>query len=557
MKAEERNAFSSIREMLEHAATVRAERIAFIDKVYGVEERHSYRQLYEDVVALGSALLDFGYADTHIGVVGENSYAWIVAYLAIITGVGVAVPLDKEYLAHTIGELSAKGDVEVLFISHAFEGEVDQLRMRNPKLKAIYTLRGDGGIVGLPELVRHGKALIANQDTRYFKRKVDPKALNVLMFTSGTTGANKGVQLSQDNLLANIEVASTLFRGYKHVVSVLPFHHIYENVCGILTPVNIGATVFINDSLKYLGENLKTYKPDMMTMVPLFVETMHKKLLHGIAQKHLEKTVAYSVKTSNGLRHIGIDVRRLWFKEIIKEYGGELRTIVCGGAFLRPDLIKAFREIGIEIINGYGITECAPLVSVNTAKHRDDESVGQVVSCCEVKISETNEEGDGEVLVRGRNVMLGYYKDLEATQASFEDGWFKTGDYGHLHNGSLYLTGRKKNLIVLSNGKNVHPEELETKIVQRMPYVKEVVVHSEKGHSGMDLIAASLYLDEELSTTIQNIEDTIEHDLAEVNELFPHYKQIERFHVVDHEFQKNASKKIMRYKFMEEVHRND
>lgn len=547
--------FGNIREMIIDSAEKNKEKILYYEKVNGDVIGHSHEELKEDVFALGTKLLNMGLKGKHIGIIGENTYRWIVSYLAIINGIGVAVPLDKELYEEQISDLLNKGDASALIFSKTFLSGMDIIKENCPQIDQYICMQDNkDGYASVDALIEEGKEVIKD-DNSYLNQDIDIDELNVIMFTSGTTGANKGVMISQRNLLSNIKVASDLFRGYKSTFSVLPFHHAYENVCGILTPINIATTVYINDSLKYLADNMRKFKPEMSTMVPLFLETMDKSIDIQVEKMNIEKLYKYSIKASNLLRKVGIDLRRLMFKKVHDTFGGNFRTIVCGGALLRPELVKKFRDIGIQVINGFGITECTPLVSVNTVKNADDNSIGQIVPSCEVMILDPDENGIGEILVRGSNVMLGYYKDEESTEKSFYEDWFRTGDIGYKNGNSLYMTGRKKNLIVLSNGKNVHPEELEGYILKEMPYVQEAIVYTDINKKGSSIIIASVYLNDDYlqRNNIDDVENIIDMDLRKVNSILPSYKQIQKIYIRDEEFEKNTSKKIMRYKFLKEV----
>ena len=324
----------------------------------------------------------------------------------------------------------------------------------------------------------------------------------------------------------------------------------------MMAPIAMGMNIFINDSLKYLSKNLKLVKPEMEVMVPLFLETMEKSIRVELKRMNVEKVFENSIKVSNLLLKFGIDLRRLLFRKVHANFGGKLKAIVCGGAALKPELITFFGDIGITIHNGYGITECTPLISVNLNKKGDHFSVGKIFSSCEVKIDNKNEEGIGEILVKGPNVMMGYYKDDESNEKSFTNGWFRTGDYGSIDaDKNLVICGRKKNLIVLSNGKNVHPEELEGYIYEMMPYVKESLVYIDKNKKGSEVISTYVYLDQDFSSgkSLEELESILKEDLKKVNKKLPSFKKIQHIYIKEEEFEKNSSKKIIRQKFLEEV----
>ena len=545
----------TIRDIINNSNNKYKDAIAIQEKKNKKIVIYTYKQLRNDVYALGTKLIDMGLKDKHIAIVGENSYNWIVSYLAIITGVGVAVPLDKELGSQQINKLLEKGDASAVLFSKGFLGSIDEI-IENSKLEFAACLNDTDKYIDVQTLINEGKQLINEGSTVYEDSTININELNVIMFTSGTTGFNKGVMISQNNLLVNIEQSCKAFGIYHNTVAVLPFHHIYENVCGMMAPITVGMNLFINDSLKYLSKNLKLAKPELEIMVPLFLETMEKSIRAQLKRMNLEKIFENSIKFSNFLLKLGIDLRSLLFRKVHANFGGKLKAIICGGAALKPELITFFGDIGINIHNGYGITECTPLISVNLNKKGDHFSVGKIFSSCEVKIDDKNEEGIGEILVKGPNVMLGYYKDDESNEKSFINEWFRTGDYGSIDaDENLTISGRKKNLIILSNGKNVHPEELEGYIYEMMPYVKESLVYIDKNKKGSEVISTYVYLDKDFSSnkSSEELYSILKEDLKNVNKKLPSFKKIQHIYIKEEEFEKNSSKKIIRQKFLEEV----
>ena len=545
----------TIRDIINNSSNKYKDKIAIREKKNKKIVSYTYGQLRDDFYALGTKLIDMGLKDKHIAIVGENSYNWIVSYLAIITGVGVAVPLDKELDSEQISKLLEKGDASAVLFSKGFLSSIDEI-IENSKLEFAACLNDTDKYTDVQTLINEGRQLINEGSTVYEDSIVNVNELNVIMFTSGTTGFNKGVMISQNNLLVNIEQSCKAFGIYHKTVAVLPFHHIYENVCGMMAPIAMGMNIFINDSLKYLSKNLKLVKPEMEVMVPLFLETMEQSIRVELKRMNVEKVFENSIKVSNFLLKSGIDLRRLLFRKVHANFGGKLKAIVCGGAALKPELITFFGDIGITIHNGYGITECTPLISVNLNKKGEHFSVGKIFSSCQVKIDNKNEEGIGEILVKGPNVMIGYYKDDESNEKSFTNGWFRTGDYGSIDaDKNLVICGRKKNLIVLSNGKNVHPEELEGYIYEMMPYVKESLVYIDKNKKGSEVISTYVYLDQDFSSgkSLEELESILKEDLKKVNKKLPSFKKIQHIYIKEEEFEKNSSKKIIRQKFLEEV----
>lgn len=549
----------NIRDILLNSCEKNKDKVAFQEKCNGDIISHTYSELREDVNALGTKLIHMGLKGKHIAILGENSYMWAISYLAVVNGVGVAVPIDKELPPESIAQLCEKGDVSVVIFSKTFIENMGAITTQCENIeRCICMNENEGEYTSIPGLVRNGRKLLKDGNREYLDAEIDNDAMSIIIFTSGTTGANKGVMLSHSNIVTVSKIATEYFKKFKFIMSVLPLHHIYENVCGMITPINMGATVFFNDSLKYLSPNLLKFKPDMSVMVPLFLETMYKKIWIEAKKMKLEKTLRRSIKVSNFLLKFGIDLRPLWFRKIHKIFGGRLKTIVCGGAFLKPELVENYRDLGINVINGYGITECASLVSVNIGKKLSNSSIGKVVACNDVKINNPDDEGVGEIMVNGKNVMLGYYKDRESTERSFDGQWFNTGDLGWLdENNNLFMTGRKKNLIVLDNGKNVHPEEIEGYILRYMPFVQEAIVYTSKNKSGSEMIVAAVYIDKNFFGQFDNyeIQQMIDEGLKEVNMHLPNFKKIHRIVIKDEEFKKTTSRKIIRDVFLKEVNK--
>ena len=373
-----------------------------------------------------------------------------------------------------------------------------------------------------------------------------------LLFTSGTTGTSKGVMLSQKNLTAAVN-ASCLSMSYDHkntFVSVLPPHHTYELTCGNLAMINIGGSVFINDSIKYAMRNFASFKPNTLVLVPLFLETMHKKIWDEINKKGMTKKVKLGMKASAAMLAVGVDKRKQIFSQILGAFGGNLQSIVCGGAPLSPQIIKDFYAFGITVLEGYGITECAPLVAVNSPGKVKFHSVGQPVYGCEVKIDKGPDEETGEILVKGDNVMMGYYRNPEATAEVFtEDGFFRTGDIGYMDKDNyIYITGRKKNVIILSNGKNVFPEEIEERLSE-VDIISESVVIGRQNTNGEIVITAIAVPNMERleGKNADEVYTAIKDAVNEINRHLPSFKQVHDVEIRYEEFEKTTSRKIKRY----------
>ncbi len=550
--------FGTIKEMMELAVKEAGDTVAFKFRRDGQIQDVTYRQFYADTMALGTALASLGMGDRHIAMVGENSYNWIMVYLTVLKSSGVYVPIDKELPFADIMNIVIDGDCEVVFYTKRYEDDFMQHAAEMPKVRFFIGIDREedfGNFLSFEILLAKGRELYADGDETYASMTSDPNALKMLVYTSGTTGMQKGVMLSEHNLVSSVYYGLQVSTVYTRSLSVLPYNHTYEAVSGLLVSIHKHVTICINDSLKFVLKNLQEYKPDFIYLVPAFVEVFYKKIMANARQSGKEQTLKKMIAMSNKLRRVGIDLRKTLFASVHKAFGGNLRKIVCGGSPLRPELGEFFDGIGISLINGYGITECSPLVSANHDMFNDPTTVGIPLPCCRIKFDNITPDGDGEICVKGDVVMLGYYKQPELTAEVLRDGWFYTGDYGKMNDkGQLMITGRKKNLIVLTNGKNVFPEEIENYIAA-IPYVAEVVVYALRNEHGLeDSLCAEIFLSEEKIQEL-GIEDpaaAIKEDVARAVEPLPHYKRIAKIKLRDTEFEKTTTNKIRRNKIVKD-----
>ena len=518
---------------------------------------HSYTfvQLREDVDALGTSLLERGLLGKHFAIVSESSYSYVVSYMAVSMGLGVIVPLDKELSKEELLKLICKSDAEVLLYSELLSDDVEELKGSCPEVRTFINISMYGtkmGSISILDLLQEGRSLINSGDRRYKTLPIDRNKMAAILFTSGTTGVHKGVMLSHKNILTVIHSAFSMFRFSKVSFSVLPINHTYEFNLHILGCLYGGITLCFNDSIKHVKDNLMIFQPGMTLMVPMIVESLYKNIWKEAEKNNLTKHLQYGIWFSNLIRKVGIDQRKLFFKPIMESLGGNLQTIVCGGAPLRPDIVKGFEDIGISVYNGYGITECAPLIATNCTMKNIAGSVGVVIPDNLVRIADTDEDGIGEIQVQGDNVMMGYYKDPVSTRKTFTaDGWFKTGDLGYLdRKGALYITGREKNLIILANGKNVHPEELEEYILDHLAYVKEVVVYAPLSPEGNEvMIMAEAYVEDQflIEKGVDEAKKILKEDISKLNHKLSVYKRIHDVELRECEFEKTTTKKIKRY----------
>ena len=520
---------------------------------------YRYNQLWEEMNALGTALASRGLMGKGTAIIGDIHPHWICTYLSVINGGGYSVPIDKELALEQIVAFLELAEVEAVVYTGSMNGKIAAFADRLPLVKMFVPIHAEtetiqhDKILPFTQLLEEGRAALANGMTTYLDYEIDLEKMAALLFTSGTTGTSKGVMLSHKNLTAatNASCQSMAYDDRNTFVSVLPPHHSYEITCGELAVINLGAQILINDSLKHVMRNFKEAAPNALILVPLYVETMHKKIWDTARKQGKEKKLRLGMKVSNALLSVGIDVRRKIFAEVLDAFGGNLKSIVCGGAPLAPELIQDFYAFGITLLEGYGITECAPLVAVNRPGKVRLHSVGTPVDRCQVKIDKSPGEKTGEILVKGDNVMMGYYRNPEATAEVFtEDGWFRTGDIGYMdEEGYIFITGRKKNVIILSNGKNVFPEELEEYLTP-LPSIDEAVVIARENDKKEMTITALVVPNMELfeGRPKEEIFAQVKADIAEVNRKLPSFKQIRAIELRNDKFARNTSRKIQRFK---------
>jgi len=531
----------------------------------------SYKRFSDNIINLATAVYAFGLKGKKVAILSESRVEWLQAYFSTLCAGAVVVPIDKELMPDQIINFMDLAECEAVFISPACRTKMGEL-LENHGVKYIIEMQEDGYVpykgsyenyrdnrcYNFYDLVAYGTHLINAGFLGVYDITYDTDALAALIFTSGTTGTSKGVMLSQRNLLtcAWCCANTTPFMPNDVFLSVLPMHHTYETTIQIAITL-IGSTICINNSIKYVMRNLKRFQPTALVLVPLFVQTIFKRITDEIKKKGKEKTFNTAVKLTGGLRKIKLDLRRPIFAEIISNLGGKLKNVICGGAALDAELVRRFEEFGINLYQGYGITECSPLVSVNPYTKIKYESIGLPIKCCDVKILKDVDGSDvhaeprehGEIVVKGDNVMLGYYKNDAATDDAFtNDGYFRTGDIGYFdEDGFLYITGRKKNLIILSNGKNVYPEEIEEYLL-RLDSVKECAVIARCNELGEPVITAIILPDDAiLALADAEIQAKIKEDVLTVNDKLPSFKQIRNIEIRKTDFEKTSSQKIKRH----------
>ena len=521
----------------------------------------SFIQWRDDVRNLGTALISYGLREENIAIVGENSYGWCCSFFAVMAIGSVTVPVDKELPLDDIDGIITTTGCKAVIFGKSSEAKIKDI-IGKGGLQTVETFISVApestvecsgkSLASISDLQAKGAELFENGDNSYYDYKIDVNKLASIVFTSGTTGKGKGVMLSQANIGLDMTLGMYNFDITRKTLHVLPPHHTFGSTVNYVGHLAQGCEVYISSGIKHVSDEIKEQQPTHLILVPAFLEVMSRKIWTTARKSGKEGILKVMMKVSDCLRKVGIDVRRKLFSSVLSAFGGKLELIICGGAKLDEEIINTFDSLGITILNGYGITECSPLISANRNEYRKPGSVGTPILACRVKIDNPDENGEGEICVKGPNVMLGYYNNPEATAEVFDkDGFFHTGDYGKLdEEGWIYITGRKKNLIILSNGKNVYPEEIEADL-QKVEGVNEVVVYAGESRVQKEkiTIVAEIFPDADLlkDKGISDLQEYFETHVKALNAKMPPYKAVKRVKLRDTEFQKNTSRKITRF----------
>ena len=513
----------------------------------------SYEQFKNDVEALGTAMIKAGLQNKKIAVIGKNSYQWSLAYMASVI-VGVVVPLDKELHIDDIANFLNISESEAVFGDNKY---IEAIKENMDKINNKDLLLIDMGKAenSLETLIKTGKELVADNDINFKNIKINPDEMRILLFTSGTTGNSKAVCLSHKNICENIRSVAGIVKvsPKTKVLSILPIHHTYECTLGYLLVIYSGGCIAHCEGLRYILQNMQEYKPTLILCVPLLLDNMYKKIMKTLRSSLPEK---YFNKGKHIIDAIPFFLRGIVKGKIKKTFGGKLNTFIVGAAAMNPEVSYSIDKFGMRVLQGYGLTECSPLVAGNNDFYRKDDSVGLPIPNVEYKIANQNEEGVGEIIVKGPNVMLGYYKNEEATKEVLKDGWFYTGDLGKIdENGYLYITGRSKSVIVTTNGKNIYPEELEYYLNEEEAIAEAIVLGVEDKKSNDTIVKAKIFpnieaIKEMLKVempTKEQIMDVITKCIQKINSKIPNYKHIKGFKIVDKELEKTTTQKIKRY----------
>lgn len=561
--------FNTIKEVFVHSSKEFADRTLLLEKTNPKGEwiETTYNGFKNEVIGLGTALTrKLGLKDTRIAIIGENTHYWYVSYMTMLCGAGIAVPIDKELPENEIENVLKRAKASAVIFSTKKAEVIKKISEKLPDVKYFIQMNSEASIenrfVGIEYLIEEGKALVQNGDNSFMNIEIDPDEFKVLLFTSGTTSNAKGVMLCNRNLVQNINAASAYvdLRADDRLMSILPLHHTYESSIGFLYPFGMGASISICQGLKYIVPDLKETNPTAVLTVPLLVENIYKKINANIKKSKKDGLVNSMIHVTNALKTVGVDIKRKVFAEIHENLGGKIRIIVSAAAPIDTKIGKWLEDIGITFLQGYGLTETAPIAALTPDFQTKVGSAGKAVVDAELKIDSPNENGEGEVLIKSKTLMLGYYEDEEATkEAIFEENgerWFHSGDIGYLDNdGFLYITGRCKNVIVTQNGKNIYPEEIEI-MLSNISEIKECMVYGKKDEKEDKELIISVKVipnEEEIEAkygkelTEEQVYKIIWDKIKEVNKQLTSYKAIKNLEIKHDEFEKTTTMKIKRY----------
>ena len=545
---------TDLKDMLKKSGEKYGEKIA-----YKIRQENGYKEITHSEVrkmvdGLGTKLIDMGLKDKRIAVIGENRYEWEIAYLSIVCGTGTVVPLDKSLPENELESLIERSKAEAIICSQKY---VEILKKTKLKYIISMDLENDkDGIISQKRLISKGIQLVKSGDTSFTNAKIDNEKMNIMLFTSGTTSISKAVALSHKNICSNLmDISSILDVNSSDVfLSFLPLHHVFECTVGFLFSLYVGAETVFCDGIRHIPENLAEYKVSVMASVPAIYERLFK-----IIKKHLEKQgkVEQILKDEEKYKDSSMEKKKEVFKEIHDLLGGNIKLFISGAASLEPSIEEKFRRLGFNMVQGYGLTETSPVVAIGNKKYHKTGSIGKCVPSDEVKLLDINKDGIGELAVKGPNVMLEYYENKEATEKVLKDGWFQTGDLARIdEEGYIFICGRKKSVIVLKNGKNIFPEEMET-LINKEDGVEESFIFGKpisKDPNDIKIFAKIVYNKESFEgKTETEINEYFNEKIKSINKTMPHYKAIRGIIISDKPLIKTTTNKIKREKNLEQI----
>ena len=564
--------FKDLKDMLKQTGEVYADRPAYMFKTENEGEFRTitHKEFRNEINALGTALIKMGLKDKRIAIISENRYEWELAYLSVVAGTGVVVPLDKALPENEIESLILRSQVEAIFYSEKYNDVMNNLRnKKNTNLQYFISMdlqENTNGIYAQKALVEKGKKLLSEGNRKFLDAKINAEQMGIMLFTSGTTAMSKAVMLSHKNIITNVMDIIQRFdlNETDRLLSFLPLHHVFECTVGFLYPVSIGACICFCEGVKHMADNIKEFKITAMISVPAVFDIIYRKVMKTIEKKGKIATLEKGKKISQLLLKLKIDLRKQIFKEVHESLGPDLKLVVTGGAALDPETEKGFNDLGFDVEQGYGLTETSPVIAAETPKCRRLGSIGKKFPSVEVKIENPDEDGIGELMAKGPSIMLGYYENEEATKSTLEpDGWLHTGDLARIDkDGFIYISGRKKSVIVLNNGKNVFPEEIEA-LLNKVEGIKESFVYEKKEDDGDIKVCTKIVYDKELIKELYNIESEDEireflwNKVKEVNNLMPKYKYVKEMIITEEELVKTTTLKIKRHEEMKKIFGNN
>ncbi len=550
----------SIKQLVKNSIEKYGDKAAFKYKENNSIKQKSYKEFGDEVDALGTALHSMGLKTKRIAVIGENRYEWAISFFSIVNGTGIAVPLDKHLPVVEIENLISRGRVDAIFYSSSFDEAMKELAQKNTGIKffiCMEELQGQhpNGFTSIPRLIKLGFDLLKAGNRSFIDAVVDPEALSMILFTSGTTSMAKGVMLNQRNVCSDISAISSVIRIYPKDVhlSILPLHHTFELSGSMLFMMN-GATIAYTEGIKHIAKNLKEFDVTLLVVVPAILEAIYKKLQDGLKKAGKDKTVKVLGAVSNSLAAVGIDIRRKLFKKVLEQIGPGLRLAISGAAPIDKEIINGFGTLGLKVIQGYGLTETSPVVAANNDFYNIPGTIGQPLQGIEVAIDNPDENGMGEIITRGPNVMMGYYEDEAATsEAIDQQGWFHTGDLGFIDDkGFITITGRAKSMIVFTNGKKAFPEEYEM-LLNNIVGVKEAFAWGNAAPDGDIQVCAKIVVNQAIleekwgrKPEPEEIAEMLQQEIKKINQDIPKYKIIRYFVLSYEDLIKTTTMKIKR-----------
>ena len=556
--------FNNIKEVILNSVSLYGDNIAYVTKVKKDKENvqylnHTYNDLLNDIYCFGTGLYKLGLKNSRVAVCGRNSYKWVVSHLSNLMGGIVSVPIDKELQLNELEESLIRSNVEALVFDEKYKDNIIKIKENGKtNIKFFICMSKLDGFIWYDELLEEGKKALENGENEFKEYTPNSKNMSILLFTSGTTSKAKAVMLSQDGICANIADLQMVegVRSTDTNIAFLPFHHIFSST-GMLFMMACGVKTVFPDGLKYIKQNLHEYEVSVFVGVPLLINKMYETIEKEIEKQGKTKLLKNAVKISNFLLRFHIDVRKILFKQIVNALGGKMRLIVAGGAPLEKRIAQGFNDFGIHLVQGYGLTETSPVISAENDKYIKPGSVGIPMRSMKVEVVNKDQDGIGEIRVKGPNIMLGYYENEEATNAVLRDGWFYTGDLGYFdEDGFLFLTGRQKDVIVLKNGKKVFPEELEM-LVDKLEEVEESFIYGmpQNGNKNDPMVSLEVVYTEDAikDKTEEELKKIIWDKVKEINKTLPQYKYIKNLIVTNEPLIKTTTHKVKRKEELEKV----